>query len=117
MPHLVLEHSASLAETHDLDALSKALFDAAADSPVFHNTAAIKTRTIACDNVHMGTSPATFAHLTVWMLAGRTTEAKKALAASLLATLDTHLPTVGALSVDTQDMQTETYAKRTIEEG
>ena len=117
MPHLVLEHSANLTRTHDLDALSKALFDAAAASGVFHNIAAIKTRTITCDNVHMGTAPATFAHLTVWMLAGRTTEAKQELAASLLAVLDTHLPTVGALSVDTQDMQTETYAKRTIEEG
>lgn len=117
MPHLVLEHSASLTETHDLDALSKALFDAAAASPVFHNTAAIKTRTVSCDNVHMGTSPETFAHLTVWLLAGRTDEAKKSLGKSLLAVMDAHLPTVGALSVDTQDMQTETYTKRTIGEG
>ncbi|MDV4146301.1 5-carboxymethyl-2-hydroxymuconate Delta-isomerase [Shimia sp. FJ5] len=116
MPHLVLEHSAELAGTHDLDALSKALFDAAAASPVFHNIAAIKTRTIACENVHMGTAPATFAHLTVWMLSGRTIEAKQELAESLLAVMDRHLPTVGALSVDTQDMQTETYAKRTIED-
>jgi 5-carboxymethyl-2-hydroxymuconate isomerase len=117
MPHLVLEHSADLARTHDLDAVSKALFDTAAASPIFHNIAAIKTRTVACDNVHMGTAPATFAHLTVWMFAGRSTEAKAALAESLLAALDAHLPTVGALSVDTRDMQTETYAKRTIEEG
>ena len=117
MPHLVLEHSASLAETHDLDALSKALFDAAAASPVFHNTAAIKTRTIACDNVHMGTAPASFAHLTVWLFAGRSVEAKTALAEALLKVLDTHLPTVGGLSVDMRDMQPETYAKRTIEDG
>lgn len=117
MPHLVLEHSAELAQSHDLDALSKALFEAAAASPVFHNIAAIKTRTIACDNVHMGTSPATFAHLTVWLFAGRREEDKTALAESLLAVLDVHLPTVGGLSVDMRDMQPATYAKRTIEEG
>ncbi len=116
MPHLVLEHSADIARSHDLDALSKALFDAAAASPVFHNIAAIKTRTIACDNVHMGTAPETFAHLTVWMLSGRPVEAKQALAESLLAVMDRYLPTVGALSVDTRDMETETYAKRTIGE-
>ncbi len=79
MPHLVLEHSADLAKTHDLNALSKALFDAAAASPVFHNTAAIKTRTIACDNVHTGTDPATFAHLTVWMFAGAPSRPNKPL--------------------------------------
>ncbi|MCW8843050.1 MAG: 5-carboxymethyl-2-hydroxymuconate isomerase [Rhodobacteraceae bacterium] len=116
MPHLVLEHSADLAKTHDLNALSKALFDAAAASPVFHNTAAIKTRTIACDNVHMGTAPTTFAHLTVWMFAGRPVETKQTLAAALLEVMNTHLPDVGALSVDIQDMQTETYVKRTIQE-
>ncbi len=30
--------------------------------------------------------------------------------------MNTHLPDVGALSVDIQDMQTETYVKRTIQE-
>ncbi len=114
MPHLVLEHSAEIADTHDLPALSRALFNAACESDLFANPAAVKTRTMPCQNVRMGSSPQTFAHLTVWLLSGRSTTAKAQLAEELMFVLDKHLPDVGSLSVDPRDMTTETYLKRVL---
>lgn len=113
MPHLVLEHSAEL-DDDAIAATCKALFEAACASPVFRNIASVKLRSVACRNVYMGTSPATFAHLTVWMLAGRSAEEKKSLSRGLLDVMAEHLPDVGALTVDPRDMDTDTYAKRVI---
>ncbi len=113
MPHLVLEHSAELDDAA-IAATCAALFKAANDNPVFKNKASIKLRSVPCHNVLMGTSPGTFAHLTVWMLAGRGAEEKKALSGALLKVMAEKLPHVGALTVDPQDMNTTTYAKRVI---
>lgn len=113
MPHLVLEHSAEL-DGDVISATCKALFKAACANPVFTNIASVKLRSVPCHNVHMGTSPETFAHLTVWMLAGRDEDEKKALSGALLDVMTKHLPDVGALTVDPRDMDTKTYAKRVI---
>ena len=114
MPHLVLEHSAELTGSHDLHAAARALFDAAHEGDLFTNKAAIKVRTVACDNVLMGTNPQTFAHLTIYLLSGRTDAARADLATRMLAVLDQQFPDVGALSVDPRDINTQTYAKRVI---
>ena len=113
MPHLVLEHSADLGD-EAIRLTCEALFQTACNSPVFANIAAIKIRSIPCRNVHMGTKPQSFAHLTVWMLSGRDTEQKKTLANDLLNVMDQHLPNVGVLTVDPRDMDSLTYAKRVI---
>lgn len=113
MPHLVLEHSAELGADR-ITATCEALFDAACASPIFTNLASIKIRSVPCHNVRMGTTPETFAHLTVWLLSGREQPFKQDLARALLTVMDSHLPEVGALSVDPRDMDTETYLKRVI---
>ncbi|TKZ17398.1 5-carboxymethyl-2-hydroxymuconate isomerase [Shimia litoralis] len=115
MPHLVLEHSPDLTHSHDLNAVSKALFKAACESPVFiANPDAVKVRTICCENHQSATTPNTFAHLTVRLLSGREPEAKAQLAQSLLDIMDAHLPDVGSLSVEPVDMDRATYRKRTL---
>lgn len=115
MPHLVLEHSATLADHHDLKGLADALFDAACAHPVFAaNPKAVKLRTIACANGRSGLSVDTFAHLTIRLLSGRTTDAKAGLARDMLAILDAHLPDVGSLTVEPVDIDTATYAKRAL---
>lgn len=113
MPHLVLEHSHGLSPA-SVAATCQALFAAACTNPIFTNTAAIKVRSVACHNVHMGTTPETFAHLTIRLLSGRDTDQKKVLAEAFVAVMDTHLPDVGSLSADLQDMNPETYSKRVI---
>ncbi len=115
MPHLVLEHSDGLNDSHDLKALADALFEAACAHPVFAKAPrAVKVRTIACANTRSGVTPETYAHLIVRLLSGRTSETKAALAGDLLRVLDRHLGDVGSLSVEPVDMDTQTYVKRTL---
>lgn len=115
MPHLVLEYSADLAETHDISELIDDLFATACGHAVFaNNLKAVKARSIACDNARSGGSPQNFAHLTVRLLAGRSKEAKANLAETLLEILDRHLPDVGSLSVEPIDMDPDVYRKRTL---
>ncbi|MBU2943300.1 5-carboxymethyl-2-hydroxymuconate isomerase [Shimia thalassica] len=115
MPHLILEHSSELSESHDITVLMDAVFDLASAHPVFAAApAAVKVRSIACANVRSGLTPETFAHLTVKMLSGRSTEAKAGLAEDLLRLLHTHLTGVGSLSVEPVDMEREVYRKRAL---
>ncbi|WP_372887158.1 5-carboxymethyl-2-hydroxymuconate Delta-isomerase [Shimia sp.] len=115
MPHLILEHSDHLAQSHDLGALADALFEAACAHPVFAAAPrAVKLRTIACAHGRSGVVPESHAHLTVRMLSGRSAETKAALAGDLLAVLDRHLPDVGSLSVEPVDMDRTTYVKRAL---
>jgi 5-carboxymethyl-2-hydroxymuconate isomerase len=113
MPHLILEHSEELAEKHDLHAIAQELFDVTRDSGVF-DVKDIKTRTIDCKNVIMGTENQTFAHLTLRMVAGRPLEVRQKLASDLLAVLEKHMPQVGALSVLPIDMDKDIYLKRVL---
>jgi len=115
MPHLIVEHSAALADTHDLGALSDALFDAACAFPAFADHAhAVKTRMIASNHVRSGISPQTTAHLMVRMLPGRDPATKAALSQTLLEVLKSHLADVGSLSVEIVDMDGTSYAKRAL---
>ena len=115
MPHLVLEYSAELADSHNIAALVDDLFDTACAHPAFAaNPAAVKARSIACENARSGVTPQSFAHLTVCLLTGRTTEVRADLAEALLAVMDRHLPDVGSLSVEPVEMDTETYRKRAL---
>ncbi|GAA6209398.1 5-carboxymethyl-2-hydroxymuconate Delta-isomerase [Cognatishimia sp. WU-CL00825] len=114
MPHLILEHSAELSRQRDMNALAKALFEAALESGVFGAGKDIKTRTIACDNVFSGAEPQTFAHLTLRLVAGRPLEVRQKLANDLLAVLEAHLPEVGTLTVLPIEIDQDVYAKRVL---
>ena len=115
MPHLILEHDAALAESHDLAALSDALFDAACAHPVFASAPqAVKVRTALFANGRSGGTPESYAHLTIRLLTGRTTEQKRAVAEAMLAVLTDHLPEIGSLSVEPVEMDRDTYVKRTL---
>ena len=115
MPHLILEHDAALAETHDLPALVDALFDAACAHPLFAKAPHdVKVRTVLFANGRSGLTPASQAHLTIRLLTGRSPEDKQGLAKALLDVLAHHLPDVGSLSVEPVDMDRNTYTKRTL---
>lgn len=114
MPHLILEHSAELAEQHDLHAIAQELFDVTLATGVFGKGIDIKTRTIACDNVITGCEIQSFAHLTLRMVAGRPLEVRSKLSNDLLAVLDKHMPEVGALSVLPIEIDPTVYSKRVL---
>lgn len=114
MPHLILEHDEELPRTHDLGAVADALFEAACAHPVFATApAAVKVRTVVFANGRSGVSPASYAHLTVRMLTGRSTAEKRSVADAMLSVLSDLLPDVGSLSVEPVDMDRDVYAKRT----
>ena len=114
MPHIIVEYAGHLDETHCMTGMCATLFDAAAASGVFPDISAIKVRAIPCPFSRIGTEPQSFAHATIRLLAGRTDAAKAKLTQTMLAALDQALPDVGSLSVDIKDIDTATYAKRTL---
>lgn len=114
MPHIVVEYAGHLDETHCMNTLCKTLFDAAATSGVFPDTSSIKVRALPCPFSLIGTEPQSFAHVTIRLLAGRDDAVKAELTRTILATLDQALPEVGSLSVDIKDIDTASYAKRTL---
>lgn len=114
MPHIVVEYSGYLDETHCMTGLCQTLFDAAVASGFFPDTSTIKVRAIPCPFSRIGTEPQSFAHATIRLLAGRDDATKASLTQLILTTLDQALPDVGSLSVDIKDIDTATYAKRTL---
>ena len=113
MPHLVLEHSAPLAEGHDLQALCQTLFDRLAQMPEIPNPSSIKIRTQPSPAWVIGTEPQSFLHATLHALPGRTDAQKSTLTGAILDTLQTALPDVGSLSVNYSELSAA-YAKRTL---
>lgn len=114
MPHLILEHSKSLADKYDLAQVSQDLFDAALASGQFADGKAIKSRTIASDNAVSGAANNEFAHLTLRLITGRSVETRKKLAEECLAVLEKHFAEVGSLSVQPLEIDPDTYAKRVL---
>ncbi len=114
MPHIIIEYSGHMDETHDMNEICQALFKTAADSGIFPDTTAIKVRAIPCPFWCIGTEPNCFVHATIRLLEGRDTETRKRLSNLVLKTLDEKLPDIGSLSVDIKGITIETYAKRTL---
>lgn len=114
MPHIIIEYAGHLDETHCMNTICKTLFDTAATSGVFPDTSTIKVRAIPCPFSIIGTDPQSFVHATVRLLAGRDDAVKAELTRTILTALDQALPDVGSLSVDIKDIDTASYAKRTL---
>ncbi|MCK0102214.1 5-carboxymethyl-2-hydroxymuconate Delta-isomerase [Pseudohalocynthiibacter sp. F2068] len=114
MPHIVVEYSATLDQSHDMQALCEKLFKVACDNGIFPDTGAVKVRALPCPYVYIGQEPQSFAHATVRLLSGRDTESKARLTNLILKALDATLPDVGSLTVDIKDIDRETYAKRVL---
>jgi 5-carboxymethyl-2-hydroxymuconate isomerase len=114
MPHIVIEFSAGLEQSHDMNALCGAVFDAAAATGVFPDIPSIKVRARPVSYFLLGSDPQSFAHADVGLLDGRTVDQKSAVTQAVLQAMDGHLPDVGSLTVDIHDMVRATYAKRTL---
>ncbi|MCB2082406.1 MAG: 5-carboxymethyl-2-hydroxymuconate Delta-isomerase [Hyphomicrobiales bacterium] len=112
MPHVILEHTDNITAQVKASSVLKRLHSAVVGSGLF-SPDAVKTRRVSYDEVCWGEAgmPVEFAHVTVKILAGRTTEQKEALADTVFAVLMAALPDVPKLSVDIHDMVKETYRK------
>ncbi len=116
MPHLTLQYSETIAETHDLQALCDALHDALADHPDVPRPESLKIRALPCPYWRMGSGPQSFAHGDLTLLKGRDLATKSRLSEAVLAVLVQHLPDVGSLSVDVDELD-DAYARRVLTKG
>ena len=121
MPHLTLEYSAGIAgfdAGHALDGLNAAMLA----SGLF-DEADIKSRAAEFPVFRVGaaTGQRHFLHVRARLLSGRTATQKQALAAALLAALKAACPAPGVgeiqLSVETADMERDSYAKEILRGG
>ena len=71
MPHIVIEHSAGLQDSHDLQALCDVIWQGFADHPSVKGPDTVRVRCIAATASRIGVDPQSFAHATVLLLTGR----------------------------------------------
>lgn len=114
MPHLVLEFSKGLDDSHDMPALCQTLFDALAAQPAFPQPANLKIRASAVPYSVIGTEPQSFVHATLRLLPGRDDDTKSQLTQAVLSALQSHLPQVGSLTVEIVELHGASYAKRVL---
>ena len=113
MPHIVIEHSVGLDQSHDLQALCDALWATFAAHPSITSPETVRSRTIAATAGRIGVEPQTFAHATLLLLPGRDEATRLELAQMVLDIMQTHLPDVGSLTVRLTDIE-QPYLKRML---
>lgn len=113
MPHIVIEHSKGLEDTHDLQALCDTLWEAFAHHDAITAPDTVRVRTIAATASRIGIEPQSFAHATMLLLPGRSDETRTEFAQTILSTLDAALPDVGSLTVRLDHLN-QPYLKRML---
>jgi 5-carboxymethyl-2-hydroxymuconate isomerase len=113
MPHVIVEHSAGLQDSHDLQALCDDLFDRLAAHPSVNGPETVRTRTIAATASRIGVVPQSFAHATLLLIPGRDDATRDDLAGIVMACLQAHLPDAGSLTVRLTDLNPP-YLKRML---
>lgn len=117
MPHLILEHSDNLVEPLDTRAVCAELHAALLRFETF-TLEDMKSRIVARDRYYSGAGAPedVFAHLTVYIMAGRPPERRKEIGAALLAVVKRGLGRSWRerrcdVTVDVREMDRGTYAK------
>lgn len=113
MPHIIVEHSAAIADNTDMEKLCRSLFEATNATGVFPKPEDIKVRTAPTNHWYQDVENSSFVHVTVRLLSGRTTEQMQAVTNSILVALVAQLPDVPNITVDIKEINRDTYAKRT----
>lgn len=113
MPHVVIEHSRGLENSHDLQALCDSLWKSFAAHPSVKGPDTVRVRTMAATASRIGVDPQTFAHATLLLIPGRDEETRTGLAQMIMDALQAHLPDVGSLTVRLTDLNPP-YLKRML---
>ncbi len=114
MPHVIIEHSADVADQIEIDGLVAAAHAGAHDSGLFSEYD-IKTRAIGYDHHRMGQTRDSFVHVRLHLLDGRSDAQKAALSEAVLARIEPLLPGVASVGVEIVDMHRASYRKRVLE--
>jgi len=114
MPHVSIEFSEGIEQTHDIQLLCEEMFKVLAAQDAFDNPDAIKIRAKPVKYFRRGREPQTFAHATLLLMAGRDQATRENLNKTILGVLDKALPDVGSLTVQDIEITRETYAARIL---
>jgi 5-carboxymethyl-2-hydroxymuconate isomerase len=116
MPHLTLEYTQNLDRLQPVPILKRLAKVMLASGQFQEND--IKGRVMRLDEAIVGTgdAPASFIHLKVYLLSGRTEEVRAALAQELMIALkeEVQIGTPVQLTVDIAEMTRATYMKESI---
>ncbi len=104
MPHIIIEHSRTGTTAEELAALCKSMYDAFAAHDQIPRPETLKIRTVVADHHYFASGHSSYAHATVWLLAGRDTTAKTQLAELACTVMHECLPNVDHFSTDCQDL-------------
>ena len=116
MPHVIVEHSANIADHYETKQLLSDIHNALADAgaPIER----VKTRSIALNNFIIGTDApdAAMIHITVLLLAGRDVATQKAMCDPVHEMLVSKVATIDGLqncsvTMEIRDMAADTYYK------
>ena len=113
MPHVSIEFSEGIEQTHNIQLLCEEMFKVLAAQEAF-DSPTIKIRATPVKYFRIGTDPQTFAHATLLLMAGRDQTTKTHLNKTILNVLNNALPDVGSLTVREVEITRETYAKRVL---
>ncbi|MFN3208199.1 MAG: 5-carboxymethyl-2-hydroxymuconate isomerase [Roseovarius sp.] len=113
MPHIIIEHSKGLEDSHDLQALCDDLWEKFAAHASVTAPDTVRTRTIAATASRIGVEPQSFAHATLLLLPGRSEAIRAELAGLVLDRLEVHLSDVGSLTVRLDAIE-QPYMKRML---
>ncbi len=96
MPHITIEHSANVAEHHDIDALVGAVHRAALDHGL-PPIEGLRTRASSCDHYRVATGDDRFAYVAIHcrIAPGRTDESKRTFVESILDAAEAQITAEG----------------------
>ena len=108
MPHCIIEHSPNIPP----EGLMHAVFDGSLHSQLFlPDGADIKVCAIAYQNFKLGDGKASFVHVIVKILAGRTDEQKQRLSQEIIKKLSDLGHQDISITVEVVDMERQSYQK------
>ncbi|MGF1724534.1 5-carboxymethyl-2-hydroxymuconate Delta-isomerase [Photobacterium nomapromontoriensis] len=114
MPNLVMEYAEPVAERVNIPGLLTDLHQALLGCGLF-TPDTVKSRSYSCQDWLVGDEAdiATFIHIEVSMLSGRTAAVKRELSQLLMGVLEQHAATINSLTVDIRDMDRDCFLKLT----
>ena len=113
MPHLVIEYSANLKDSIDIDKVMAITYQAAVDSGLM-KPQDIKVRALAYADFMMADGGKNFVHTTTHLLTGRTDTQRCKLSNRVKAYQTQYLKEVHSISIDIVEMNSNAYIKRLL---
>ena len=113
MPHFVIEYARAVETQYDINKVMQIAFDSGMASGEMQ-ASDLKIRARPYDHHLMLGGPASFVHVSVFLLKGRSVKQKEAISLLLLENLQDYLQDVTSVSIDIRDMNPGAYKKRVL---